>query len=82
MVINFSADAEICNLTSALLCIDNPNRYAQSRSTLRLNLSRRRAAITPTARQMILVMHCPADAVKLENGMIIMVAAITMPTMP
>ena len=46
-----------------------------------MNLSRARAAMTPTARQITLAAAAPAPRVKLWKGMITKVAAMTMPMM-
>ena len=59
-------------------CIDLNILY--STAYFWLNLSSNNAATIPTTIQTILMTQLATDAVKLPNGIIIMVAAITIPT--
>ena len=56
--------------------------YTSGTSTLLLNLSSSRAKTTPTIRQTAFTRALCTEDAKLANGMIMTVAAITMPTMP
>ena len=60
----------------------NRRRNVYSVSTLWLNLSSSSAITMPQTMQITLTRHWDTDAVKLEKGMIITVAAMTMPMIP